>query len=476
MSSVVWGLGPLTRECSAPAVTASVSRLVIAIGDAGRLTGGGKAECRKRRRLACDYSRRMSNSQRLATIGRPATDAEWAAIASRHGSAEPFLFVVASTGIVCTPGCPARNPGRDRVRVVSGIDEGLASGARACLRCRPDRLFKSKMATQSIEGVGGSAGAGGSAGTVGSAGSAASASDPVRRAVELISAALAGGDEVPTDRDLAGHLEVPERRLRELFRRSLGVTPRAWGAARRAELLRSRLADGQEVLPALYDAGYGSTSSAYEAANGDLGMAPGRFRTGAAGEAIRWTIAPIPQGVALVAATERGLCSVRMGHDEEVLAAELRVEFPRATLARDDAALAELSAIVSDLAKGRRRPEVDTLPLDVHATAFRRRVWEALRRIPTGETRSYGDVAASVGAPRAARAVGTACATNPIPIVVPCHRVVASDGSLGGYAGGLARKRQLLDAEATAESGRGATAASETAAFETAAAQLEHVG
>jgi AraC family transcriptional regulator of adaptative response/methylated-DNA-[protein]-cysteine methyltransferase len=263
-----------------------------------------------------------------------------------------------------------------------------------------------------------------------------------------MAAALASGDDVPTDRDLAGRLAIPERRLRALFRESLGVTPRAWLSARRADLMRSRLARGQDVTAALYDAGYGSASTAYEAANGELGMAPGRYRAGAAGESIRWTIAPIPQGVALVAATERGLCAVRLGHETETLAQELRAEFPRAALSRDDAALLGVAAIVSDLAVGRRRPEADGLPLDVHATAFRRRVWEALRRIPAGETRSYAQIAAAVGAPRAARAVGSACAANPVAVVVPCHRVVGSDGSLHGYAYGLARKRQLLDAEA----------------------------
>jgi AraC family transcriptional regulator of adaptative response/methylated-DNA-[protein]-cysteine methyltransferase len=186
-------------------------------------------------------------------------------------------------------------------------------------------------------------------------------------------------------------------------------------------------------------------------------MAPGRFRAGADGVSIRWTIAPIPDGVALVAATVRGLCAVRLGQAAETLAAELRREFPRAKLARDDASLADLAVLVSDLAVGRRRPDADTLPLDVHATAFRRRVWEALRRIPAGETRSYGQVAAAVGAPGAARAVGTACAQNPVPVVVPCHRVVGAHGSLGGYAYGLARKRQLLDAEADASEASGVT-------------------
>ncbi len=370
----------------------------------------------------------MNSVERFAAVGRPATDSEWAAISTRR-AARPFLFLVTSTGILCTPGCPARNPGRDRVRVVTGPEEALAAGARACLRCRPNELFG--FGTNGTGGAGGPAEGG-----------------PVEVASARIAAALDAGDELPTDRELAGPLGITERRLREMFRETLGVTPRAWALARRAELLRSRLAGGQPVLPALYDAGYGSASAAYEAANGELGMAPGRYRTGAAGESIRWTIAPIPRGVALVAATERGLCSILMGHETDALASELRAEFPQAVLARDDAALTDVAGIVSDLAEGRRRPEADTLPLDVHATAFKRRVWEALRRIPAGETRSYGEIAAAVGAPRAARAVGSACATNPIPIVVPCHRVVGAHGSLGGYAGGLARKRQLLDAEA----------------------------
>jgi AraC family transcriptional regulator of adaptative response/methylated-DNA-[protein]-cysteine methyltransferase len=369
----------------------------------------------------------MSESKRLQTSGRYPTDAEWAAISSRRAS-PPFLFVVTSTGIVCTPGCPARSPGRDRIRVVSGLDEGLAAGARPCLRCRPDRLFGSN--TSAADGL------------------AKPDRDPVQAAVDRLADALEAGDDAPSDRELAAELRLPERRLRELFRHSLGVTPRAWLAARRAEMLRSRLAGGQAVTAALYDAGYGSSSAAYVAASGELGMAPGRYRTGAAGESIRWTIAPIPEGVALIAATDRGLCAVRLGHDDNSLAAELRAEFPHAALSRDDAALSEAASIVSDLAAGRRRREAETLPLDVHATAFRRRVWEELRRIPFGETRSYGQIAAAVGAPGAARAVGTACATNPVAVVVPCHRVVASDGSLGGYAYGLARKRQLLDAEA----------------------------
>ena len=376
------------------------------------------------------YAADMNFSERLAAVGRPPTDTEWDAISGRRSN-PPFLFLVTSTGILCTPGCPARVPGRDRIRVVRGADEGLKVGARACLRCRPDQMF----GFEAPERAGGHERP------------EPEPKETVRRAIERLAAALADGDEPPTDRDLAAELRIPERRLRAIFRAILGVTPRAWVSARRAEHLRTRLSEGREVTAALYDAGYGSSSAAYEAANGGLGMTPGRYRDGAAGESIRWTIAAIPEGLALVGATDRGLCSVLMGGDEQRLADELHSEFPLASIARDDAALADLAGIVSDLAAGKRRAEADTLPLDVHATAFRRRVWEALRRIPLGETRSYGEIAVAVGAPGAARAVGTACATNPVPIVVPCHRVVAANGKLGGYSGGLARKRQLLSAE-----------------------------
>ena len=427
-------------------MSASVSRPSVG-SDEGRVSAGlllvPKAEARKPSVSATSMLGGMSDLRRLSSIGRPPTDSEWTAISSRLGPPAAFLFVVTSTGIACTPGCPARTPGRDRVRIVDGLDEALGAGARACLRCHPDRPSGARRAPAADRDRHDLA-------RLDLVGDDPVQSDPVQMAIARLTAALEGGDGVPTDRELAGEAGFPERKLREMFRRSLGVTPRAWVSARRAELLRSRLASGQDVTTALYDAGYGSSSAAYEAANGEMGMAPGRYRTGAAGESIRWTVAPIPEGVALVATTERGLCAVRLGDEVAALASELRAEFPGAALARDDAALAEVAAIVSDLAAGRRRPEAAVLPLDVHATAFRRRGWEALRCIPFGETRSYSQIAAAVGAPGAARAVGTACAANPVAVVVPCHRVVGSDGSLHGYAYGLARKRRLLDAEAGA--------------------------
>jgi len=375
----------------------------------------------------------MNERKRLGQAGTAPTDEQWAAIAGRRPEpGTPWLLLVTSTGIACLPGCPARTPGRDRVRIVASLDEALAAGARPCLRCHPERAAGTRDAIVAVE-----------------------AGDAVEATVRRLAAAFDSGDELPGDRELAAAAGIPERRLREVFRERLGVTPRGWVAARRAERLRSHLAGGRDVLGALFDAGYGSSSAAYEAAGAELGMAPGRYRTGGAGELIRWTATPIPDGLALVAATDRGLCAVRLGEKPAVLESELRAEFPRATVARDDAGMSDLAALVSDLAVGRPRPDVSGLSLDVHATAFRRRVWEALRHIPAGETRSYGQVAAAVGAPKAARAVGAACAANPIAVVVPCHRVVASDGSLHGYAYGLARKRQLLDAERAAAEAAG---------------------
>jgi AraC family transcriptional regulator, regulatory protein of adaptative response / methylated-DNA-[protein]-cysteine methyltransferase len=378
----------------------------------------------------------MNSKQRLELAGHAPTDAEWSAIAERRAiPGQPWLLVVTSTGIVCRPGCPARTPGRDRVRIVRGLEEAAEAGARPCLRCRPDAV------------------AAASAGARAGSGAPGPLADVVASAVARLSAALDSGEDAPSDRELAAGLAVPERRLRTLFRERLGVTPRGWLAARRAELLRGHLSNGRDVLGALFDSGYGSSSAGYEAAGAELGMAPAKYRAGGEGERIRWTLAPIPEGVALVAATDRGLCAVRLGGaaDGAELAAALHGEYPGAAVTRDDAGLGDVAALVADLAVGHPRPDVRSLPLDVHATAFRRRVWEALRRIPAGETRSYGQVAAAIGAPGAARAVGAACGANPIPIVVPCHRVVASDGSLHGYAYGLARKKQLLDAERAVE-------------------------
>jgi len=258
-------------------------------------------------------------------------------------------------------------------------------------------------------------------------------------------------DRVPTAPELAQALDVSPDQLRRAFTRVLGVTPRQYGDTLRRERLRRRLRGGGDVTGALFEAGYGSTSRLYEGAHDHLGMTPASYRAGGAGATIAYTVADSPLGALLVAATERGLCKIDIGDDATRLESDLAREFHQAVLVRDDAGLATVVEDVVGRIDG-RHPGA-SLPLDVRGTAFQRRVWEELRRIPVGQTRTYGQVAAAVGAPGASRAVGTACGANPVPVVVPCHRVVPASGGIGNYGLGPARKRHLLEVEG-AEPGR----------------------
>jgi AraC family transcriptional regulator, regulatory protein of adaptative response / methylated-DNA-[protein]-cysteine methyltransferase len=252
-------------------------------------------------------------------------------------------------------------------------------------------------------------------------------------------------DRVPTVPELARALDVSADQLRRAFTRVLGVTPRQYGDTLRRERLRRHLRRGRDVTGALFDAGYGSTSRLYEGAHDHLGMTPASYRAGGAGATVVYTIAPSSLGALLVATTDRGLCKVDVGDNEPTLEAALAREFHQAVRKRDDEGLASLVEAVLARIDG-RAPDRD-LPLDVRGTAFQRRVWEELRRIPLGETRTYGEVAAAIGAPGASRAVGSACGANPVPVVVPCHRVVPASGGVGNYGLGPARKRTLLQRE-----------------------------
>ena len=252
-------------------------------------------------------------------------------------------------------------------------------------------------------------------------------------------------DRVPTAPELARALDVSPDQLRRAFARVLGVTPRQYGDTLRRERLRRHLRRGRDVTGALFQAGYGSTSRLYEGAHHHLGMTPASYRAGGAGATIVYTVADSPLGALLVAATERGLCKVDVGDDATTLEARLAREFHRAARQRDDDALAPLVDAVLARIDGRAPPP--DVPLDVRGTAFQRRVWEELRRIPLGETRTYGEIAAAIGAPGASRAVGSACGANPVPVVVPCHRVVPASGGIGNYGLGPDRKRRLLEHE-----------------------------
>jgi AraC family transcriptional regulator of adaptative response/methylated-DNA-[protein]-cysteine methyltransferase len=255
----------------------------------------------------------------------------------------------------------------------------------------------------------------------------------------------AHADEPPTLAVLARRVNLSPAHLQRVFRRITGVTPRAYADACRLGRFKARLREGRNVTTALYEAGYGSSSRLYEGATQRLGMTPGDYKRGGPGQHIGFTIADSPLGRLLLAATDRGICGLRLGEDDAALERELRQEFNAAELRRDDERLRDYIEAVRRLMNG-ARPLTD-LPLDVQATAFQRRVWEELCAIPVGQTRSYSEVARRIGRPKAARAVARACATNPVAVIVPCHRVIREDGSLGGYGFGLDRKRTLLENE-----------------------------
>ena len=350
-----------------------------------------------------------------ATFPEPAA---WEAVRQRDRSAAGrFVFGVTSTGIYCRPGCPSRQPRRDHVRFFDTPKAARAAGFRACLRCRPDEDQTARA----------------------EAGLDAKA---LRALVAAIDEALAAGGR-PTVADLAKHLELRPSELRERLEATLGIGPRALLSGRQLARLRERLLAGDEVTDALYAAGYGSSSRLYERATETLGMTPGAYRRGGAGVAIGWTTAPTDIGLVMVATTIHGVCAVYLGDDEENLKSALDAEFPRATISRG-VDRPELVAAAVAVASGQAAEDV---PLDLQGTAFQQRVWQALRSIPRGETRTYAQLATMIGQPSAVRAAARACATNKVSLLVPCHRVVGSDASLTGYRWGVERKKRLLELE-----------------------------
>lgn len=335
----------------------------------------------------------------------------WQAFEARDARYDgAFVVAVRSTGIFCRPSCAARRPRRENVAFFDTTDEAQAAGFRPCLRCRPTEPRPS-----------------------------ASNAAWVREACRAIEARQ--GERVTLE-ELSAHVGVSPHHLQRTFKQAMGVSPRQYAEALRVKRVKAMLKTEETVAMATYEAGYGSSSRLYETADDRLGMTPQTYRRGGAGKIIGYTLADSPLGRLMVAATARGVCFVSLGDDDAALEAELRHDYPAAELHRDDAGLGEWVAPLVHYLRG-EAPRLD-LPLDIQGTAFQWRVWEALRAIPYGETRTYSQIAASLGAPRSQRAVGRACATNPVSLIIPCHRAVREDGHLGGYRWGLDRKESLL--------------------------------
>lgn len=337
----------------------------------------------------------------------------WAAVLDRDRQAETaFVYAVVTTGVYCRPGCSSRQPKRANTRFFDDAEAAEAAGFRPCKRCTPRSVGRP---------------------------------DPQREAVLQACRLIDEAEQPPTLDELAAAVGLSPYHFHRLFKQITGITPNAYARARRADRLRATLQEKPTVTDALYDAGYGSSSRLYEESNAALGMTPRTYQNGAPGQIIRYAVAPSYLGQVLVAATDRGICRIDLGDSAAALEARLRETFPQADLRPGDAAFAEtVSAVLSFLEVP--KPSLD-MPLDIRGTAFQRQVWSALQQIPPGTTMSYAEVAAAIGKPNAVRAVAGACAANTLAVAIPCHRVVRSDGELGGYRWGLARKEALLEHE-----------------------------
>ena len=337
----------------------------------------------------------------------------WQAVLARDARYDgAFVYAVRSTGVYCRPSCPSKRPLFKNVRLFAGPDAAEQAGFRACLRCHP---------RQSREAA------------------------PEAALVVAACRDMASQEDGVQVAQLAASLGVSPARLTGAFQRVLGVTPRQYAEALQMERLKVGLRNGGTVTGALYDAGYSSPSRVYERANRLLGMTPRTYRDGGKGMHIIYAVAPSVAGRVLVGVTEKGVCAVQLGSEDAELESTLTAMFPQAQIARDDGGLRDCVRQVLTLFDA--PAPAARIPLDIQATAFQRRVWDALRNIPFGETRTYGQVAESIGQPSAVRAVARACASNPVAIVVPCHRVVPAAGGTGGYRWGSDRKVTILEHE-----------------------------
>ena len=346
----------------------------------------------------------------------------WDAVLSRDASFDGrFVYAVRSTGIYCRPICPSRRPLQSQALFFTAPEEARRAGYRACRRCRPD------MPDEDAE--------------------------LVRRACEYIDECIGEHNTVPSLPELTGAVGVGASRLVRVFKRETGLSPAQYARGRRLGRFKAVVREGSNVADAMYDAGFGSPSRLYENAESQLGMTPASYRKGGAGAVIRYIVTESALGGLLVAGTASGVCAVKLGDDHDVLIAELADEFPAAEISRveftghepESSGLRCWTEAMLEYLDGSRL-DID-LPLDVLATAFQWRVWRRLQSIPSGETRTYHQLAEELDKPTASRAVGRACATNPVAPIVPCHRAVRKDGGLAGYRWGLHRKEALLEME-----------------------------
>ncbi len=350
----------------------------------------------------------MNQMTRPPSIAPAALDSDrcWDAFLRRDRAFDgAFVGAVLTTGIYCKPSCAARHPKRGNVIFLPDPVSARAAGFRACLRCRPDEIGRDRIAVDAAIAL------------------IESASEPLR--LEAI----------------AAHVGYAPHHFHRLFKRETGLTPAAYARALRADRLKAALADGDSVTSAIYEAGYNAPSRAYADADRHLGMTPSAWKDGGRDAVIRYAVMPTSLGPLLVAATDKGVCRISFDEDE----ADLRRHFPKARIVPGDADFVSLATRVAALADD--PGALTDVPLDLHGTAFQQAVWAALRAIPAGETRSYGAIAAAIGRSGAVRAVGTACGDNRLALLIPCHRVLRSDGAPGGYAWGVDRKQALLNRE-----------------------------
>ncbi|MES2015772.1 MAG: bifunctional DNA-binding transcriptional regulator/O6-methylguanine-DNA methyltransferase Ada [Pseudomonadota bacterium] len=340
-------------------------------------------------------------------------DERWAAVQRRDGDADGvFWYSVRSTGVYCRPSCAARPKLRANVEFHASCEAAERAGFRPCLRCKPDQPPLAERHAL-----------------------------VVARACRLIDAA----EDEPNLDQLAEACGMSRFHFHRIFKAHTGITPKAYAAAQKAARLTRGLASAPSVTAALYAAGYNSSARFYAGAEGRLGMAPKKYKSGGAGAVIRFAIGACSLGAILVAATDKGICAILMGDDPDQLARDLQDRFPTAELRGADA---DFEATVAKVVGLVEAPALGLdLPLDVRGTAFQQRVWQALRQIPSGQTVSYAELAARIGLAKGARAIAGACAANPVAVAIPCHRVVRNDGALSGYRWGVDRKRALLERE-----------------------------